>query len=105
MTKLLPPLYVRFAKLAAMGRPAGQQLLNDGSAAWFTLIGMAADVAIVITSGSVLHKLGRWRPGLPWRSQPIPGEEPVTIPAHAQPANSSTRNTARKKLKRQRHKR
>jgi hypothetical protein len=80
-------------------------LLTDGNADWLNLLGMFADVALVTTSGYVLRRLGRRHPGLLWRSRPVPEEEPVTIPAAAQPANSSTRNTARKKLKRQRHKR
>ncbi|HUN30798.1 MAG TPA: hypothetical protein VMU95_02170 [Trebonia sp.] len=79
----------------------GQQLLTDGSADQDLFVGMVVDVALASAlAGYVVRWLGRGRP-LPWRPRPLPEEDPFP----ARPANGGTRNTARKKLQRQRRRR
>jgi hypothetical protein len=85
---------------------SGLQLPDDRGAERFTLLGMLVDVMLASTlSGYVLRWLGRRVPGLPWRPRPVPEEDLVPLPVRARPANWSTRNTARKKLKKQHRKR
>ena len=81
-------------------------LLSAGNAEGYTFLGMLIEVPLTtILSGYVDRWLGRRSPGLPWRPRPVPEEDPGPLPGDARTANGSTRNTARKKLKKQRRKR
>jgi len=83
----------------------GQQLLTNSSAEGFIYLGMLIDVTLAsILSGYVRRWLRR-SPGRPWRPRPVPEEDLVPLPGDALPANGSTRNTAREKLKKQRRRR
>ena len=81
-------------------------LLSAGNAEDYAFLGMLIDVPLAtILSGYVDRWLGRRSPGLPWRPRPVPEEDLGPLPGDARTANGSTRNTARKKLKKQRRKR
>jgi hypothetical protein len=86
--------------------PLDPNLLSDRDAEGYMYLGMLVDVPLTaMLSGYVDRWLGRRSPGLPWRPRPVPEEDLGPLPGDARKANGSTRNTARKKLKKQRRKR
>jgi hypothetical protein len=86
--------------------PLDPNLPSASNAEGDTFFGMLIDVSIAtILSGYVVRWLGRRSPGLPWRPRPVPEEDLEPVPGDARTANGSTRNTARKKLKKQHRKR
>ena len=99
------PVQVRVPPvLAAAHRP--ELALRRGNAEGYTFLGMLIEVPLAtILSGYVDRWLRRRGPGLPWRPRPVPEEDLGPLPGDARAANGSTRNTARKKLKKQRRKR